>query len=148
MTIIIQDSAIVQFDNASDALQNVSDDIQTITIDPSVNGATYFSLASRWASASEGGIMATVTVNYYNDTSATSFAGYIRAMLLHATSKGGARSFRIQNPDAVAGSIQYDFEARLGGGAQITNKTAGAGDPELLSITFNVDGAITETTIS
>ena len=92
--------------------------------------------------------MGTVTINYYDDTSATSFAGYMREWLLHATNKAGARSMQIQKPDGTTGSTQYDFEVRSGGSAQIVNATAGSGDPQTLTITLNVDGPVTETTIA
>lgn len=148
MTAISIDEAIIQLDNASDTLQDVSSGVTSGTLDITVNGSQYHTLGSRWANANEGGIMGTVTLNYVNDTSATSLAGYIREWMLGASSKGGARSMQIQVPDDQAGSIQYDFEVKLGGSAKLADKKGGAGDIEELSITLNIDGAITETTVT
>ena len=148
MTAISIDEGNVKLDNASDTLQDVSSSVISGTLDMTVNGAQYHTLGSRWAKANEGGLMGTVTLNYVNDTSATSLAGYIREWMLDASAKGGARSMQIQLPDGSAGSIQYDFEVKLGGSAQLVNKTAGAGDIEELSITLNIDGAVTESTIT
>jgi len=148
MTAISVDEAVVQFDNASDALQDVSADVISGTLDLTINGTQYHTLDSRWAKANEGGIMGTLTLNYVNDTSATSLAGYIRAWIMGASAKGGARSVRIQSPNASAGSTQYDFEVFPGGPSQMANKTAGGGDVEQLPITLNISGAVTVATIT
>jgi hypothetical protein len=138
---------IVQFDNASNALQDVSSSIETIAMPLTVNGGQFHVLNDRWGKAMEGGIMGTVSITYYNDNSPTSFAGYVREWALHASSKGGARSLRVQTPDGSAGSIQYDCEVKLGGEAQIVNAAAGSGDPQKLSLTLTIDGAVTDSVI-
>ncbi len=143
-----QHDAVFKFDNASDTLQDVSTSIQSVTLDVTVNGGQFHTLGDRWADSLEGGIMGTVSVTFYDDDSATSFAGYMREWLLHASNKGGARSMQIQKPDGSTGSTQLDFEVRPGGSVQFANLTAGSGDPQTLTITLNVDGAITETTIA
>lgn len=74
MTAISIDEGVVLFDNASDSLQDVSDDVISGTLDLTVNGSQYHTLDNRWAKANEGGIMGTVTLNYVNDTSATGCA--------------------------------------------------------------------------
>ena len=143
-----QHDAVVKFDNASDTLQDVSTSIQSVTMDMTVNGGQFHTLGDRWADSLEGGIMGTVTVNFYDDTSATSFAGYMREWLLHASNKAGVRSMQIQKPDGTSGSTQFDFEVRAGGSVQLVNATAGAGDPQTLTVTLNIDGPVTETTIA
>ena len=148
MAVTVADEGILQFDNASNALQDVSSDIQSFQLALNVNGSTYHALDSRWAKALEGGVSATLNITYYNDTTATELAGYIREMLLHASNKGGARSVRIQSPDGSTGSTQYDFEVKAGGAVDLSTKTAGSGDAETLTIALNVDGSITESTIA
>lgn len=148
MTQFAAGDAVFSFDNASDSLQDVSSSIQSVTLDAVINGTTYHTFGSRHANAQEGGIAYTVTINLYDDTSATSLAGYLREWLLDASNKGGARTFRIEKPDGTTGSTRFDMEVKPGGNAQLANLTAGSGDPAALSITLNVDGAVTETTIS
>ena len=143
-----QGDAVFSFDNAADALQDVSADIQSVTIDLTVNGNLFHTLGSDWAEASEGNKQATVTINFYDNTTATTFAGYLRAWALQTSTKGGARSLRIQTPDGTAGSLQYDMEVKLGGSLQLANLSAGGGDPHALSVTLNVDGEITDTVIT
>lgn len=148
MTTFPSHDAIFKFDNELDTLVDVSDSITSLTLDMTVNGGQFHTLGSRWANSLEGGIMGTVTVNYINDTSSTSFAGLVRSWLLHQTNKAGVRSLQIQQPDGSAGSTQYDLEVYAGGSAQLVNATAGSGDPQSLSITLNISGAVTETTIA
>jgi len=148
MAVVVADEGVIQIDNASDALQDYSTDVDSWQLALNINGSTYHTMSNRWAKALEGGVGGTLTLSYLNDTTATELAGIVRAWMLHATAKGGARSVRLQVPDATSGSTQYDFEVRLGGNADLNQKTAGAGDPEKLSLTLNVDGAITASTIA
>ena len=147
MTVIVADEGVISFDNASNTLQNVSSDVIDFQLAVNVNGATYHTLADRWAKATEGGVSGTLTLNFVDATTATELAGYLRAWLLHASNKGGARSVRIQTPDGTSGSTQYDFEVKPGGNYGLTSRTGGSGDVAKNSITLNVDGAITESTI-
>jgi hypothetical protein len=148
MAVIVADEGVVSFDNASDTLQDVSSDVINFQLAVNVNGGTYHTLADRWAKATEGGVSGTLTVTFVDDTTATELAGYLREWLLHASNKGGARSVRIQTPDGSSGSIQYDFEVKPGGNYGLASLTGGSGDVTQNSITMNVDGAITESTIA
>ncbi len=148
MAQIIADEGVISFDNASDALQDVSSDVLNFQLALNINASTFHTLSSRWAKATEGGIGGTLTITAVDDTTATELSGYLRAWLLHASNKGGARSVRIDSPDSSNGSNRYDFEVKPGGNYNLSSLTGGSGEVSQNSITLNIDGAVTHSTIS
>ena len=139
---------VVSLDNSGGSLQDVSDDIQTLVIDITINGSTNHHLGSPWAFATEGGKMGTVTFTFYDDPDPTSLAGYIREWVIQTSAKGGARTLRVDTPDSTAGSVRQEMEIKPGGSFQLVNLTAGSGDPHLLQATFNIDGEVVDSVIS
>jgi len=139
--------AIVKLDNASNTLTDVSGDISSLTLDYTVNGSNNYNLGSRFAFATEGGVTATITIGYYANSTASTLDDLVLAWAL-ASTKGGARSIQIDEPDSEVGSRRYSCEVRLGGSQTAVTKTAGSGDPQTKTLTLNVDGTITVSTIS
>lgn len=151
MAVVIADEGVVMFDDTDGtaaSLVNLSGDILNFQLATNINGSTYHTLGNRWAVAAEGGIGGTLTLTFVDDTTATEAAGLFRAWLLHASNKGGARSMQVQTPDATTGSTQYAFNVKAGGGYGLASLTGGSGDVSQNSLTLNVDGAITATTIA
>lgn len=140
--------AVVQMDNASNVLTDVSSDISTVTLDLDIAGSTNFNLGSRYAFATEGGVSGTLSIEYYANDTASTLDELVIAWMLDATAKGGARSFQIDEPDSTSGSRRWSFEGKLGGSQTGTSKTAGSGDPQTKTLSINVDGAITVSTIA
>lgn len=140
--------SVVSIDSTSGgSLVDVSGDISSVTLDYTINGSTQHNLGSRFAFATEGGVTATLSIEYYANDTASTLDEIVLAWAL-ASTKGGARSVQIDEPDSTNGSRRFSGEFKLGGNQSAVKKTAGSGDPQTKTLSLNLDGALTVSTIS
>lgn len=124
-----QDDVIVKMDNVAGSLDDVSDNVSTLNM-PLTNTIGKFSvLGTRSMQKAEGNSDVTITmgVRTSHDTDSAHYY-FTRWNLDSITSKAGTKTFQIQDPDATAGSFQYDLECYLASYDGV-GKTAGDGTP-------------------
>jgi len=131
------------------ALTNYSDEVSTVTLDTTTNIGGFYTFGLSGEQTSEGQRTHTSSIGVRPATDAGSAHNVLTAWTLPgAGNKSGARSIRIQAPDATTGSFQYDFEAYCDSYNQIAQDASGDGSPATHTASLRVDGDVTLTVIT
>jgi len=140
--------AIVSFDNSIGTLTDQSDYVSSVnlTVANTVNGFYTFGLAGK--QNSEGNQDWTGDFGVRPATDAAGAHQDLIDWLTPASGKPGARSLRIQEPDAATGSIQWDMEIYITNYQPVSQDADGDGTPTVRTAQFAIDGVPTLTIIS
>ncbi len=137
---------VVQLDNASAALTDISDDVSTMALDVAYQSGSFFTLGLSGAQTTEGPRSFTGSIGIRPAETDDVTNGHFLAnqwLLPGVGVKAGARSLRVQHPDAAVGSYQYDMEIRATSYNVVAADAGGDGTPATQSLAFNVDGDVT-----
>ena len=140
--------AVVQMDNASDSLTDISSQVAQVNLKVTrkIGKFSTFGLGATNKTAGKPDYTGAVGV-YPTDNTGTSEAHRLMTAWNVADSQA-TRSFRVQHPDASAGSYQYDFEAFCTDYEILKQDANGDGTPPLQMANIEVDGSVTTSYIS
>lgn len=142
-----QGSCIIKIDNASSSLTDFSAQIAGINIDTgNMVGKfhTFGTGTARNQHALDGGLETSGTIEVVNSDVATELMHVIRQW----QAAGGTKTIEVGVPDlTTSGSYKITCEVRLGKRSKAVDGKAGSGAPQIQSVTFEADGAVTESTI-
>lgn len=140
--------AVVSMDNASNVLTDISDQVAKVSlkVTRAIGKFATFGLSALQKVPGKPDFNGTIGL-YPTDNTGTSEAHRLMTAW-NNDSAHAARSFRVQHPDANAGSYQYDFEAYCTDFEFLNQDANGDGTPPLQNASIEVDGAVTVTYIS
>lgn len=128
------------------ALTDYSNEIITATLTIPRKNSTHHTLGLPGGVVVVGKYSGTLQITYEAGTTATALHNLISVMATDSTPS--ARSFEVGTPDlSNTGSLKFAFEAHLVN-AEAVKVDAGGDGVQILSATFEIEGAITQTVIT
>lgn len=147
MTYYPQGSCIIKIDNASSSLTDFSAQISGITLNTGNMVGKFHTFGTGTARnqySLDGGLETNGSIDVINSDVATELFHVIRQW----QTAGGTKTVEIGVPDlTTSGSYKITFEARMGMRNNAVQGKAGSGDPQTMSVAFEADGNVTESTI-
>ena len=143
-------NCIISVDSTSGgSLVDYSDDISTATLDNNTTVGGFYTFGLAGEQTSEGQRSHSCSLGVRPSEDVAGFYYVLNAWKYPGSgTASGARSVRIQSPDATAGSYQFDFEAYPENWQALNGDASGDGTPPSLSLSLRVDGDVTLTIVT
>lgn len=145
MPAIASGRGVFSIDNASGVLTDVTNGVESATINVTKNVGGYHTLGDAWQLTIEGGKMWTASLSIINETGTGNASEILSAWAVAAN--GSTRTMQFDMPDSTTGSIRYSGETRMPSNNGIQTGTGGSGDPAKSTVELMGHGALTRAVI-
>lgn len=130
---------VVNLDNASNVLTDISDAVSTASMDGTASAAVFYTFGLSGGQSAEGNrtVTATLGVRRAEDSG---LATRLIDPWFFAAGKMGARTLQIDLPDSSAGSTRISGEFYITAWQPISQDAGGDGTPTVVNLALQSDG--------